>query len=165
MKHDHDDAVPSGLRDGGSHASTRTFLRATGAILLVVGGLFALVGLIDFFGAFGTFRAPTKFWCLFVGLPCVFFGVSLLKAGFLGTAARYVANETVPVARDSAVEVAEGLRPTIKGIAEDLRGSPRKPSEATSAETRLRALEKLRADGLVSEAEYAEQRTRILREL
>jgi len=151
------------------HASGRTVLRVLGFTFVLVGAVFALIGLVDFFSAFGSFHPPTLFWCAFVGLPLVAFGVMMLKAGYLGAMARYVADETVPVARDSAVDLAEGLRPTIRGIASDLREDRQpaatvQPSHEDPA-VRLARLDKLRKDGLVTEAEYAGQRARILGEL
>lgn len=169
MRNDrHDPERLRGLRAGGSgHAANRSLLRGLGLLMVVTGGLFALVGFVDFFAGFGAHRAPTKFWCLFVGMPLVGVGVSLLKMGYLGAVTRYVAAETVPVARDSAVEVAEGLRPTIRDIAADLRGTDSVAAASPQADpaARLARLEKLRADGLITEREHAEQRARILGEL
>jgi len=136
-------------------------------VITVVGGIFMLVGGIDFFSAFGSFhQQPTKFWCFFVGMPLLALGGNLLRLGYMGAVSRYVAQETVPVVRDSAVEVAEGLRPTIRDIAADVR-STRPEGRATREDpgVRLARLDKLRADGLINDAEHAEQRARILREL
>ncbi|HEY8932201.1 MAG TPA: SHOCT domain-containing protein [Rariglobus sp.] len=149
---------------GGGHDGSRALLRGLGFVLVAVGGIFSLVGLVDFFSAFGSMRPPTLFWCLFVGFPAIGFGLMLLKMGYLGAVSRYVAEETVPVVRDSVVDVAEGLGPAIRDIAADLRGSGREVVSADPA-ARLARVDKLRADGLISEAEHAEQRARILREL
>ncbi|MDF3058877.1 MAG: putative rane protein [Rariglobus sp.] len=148
-----------------AHEGNRTVLRAGGVVAVIVGGLFLLVGGIDFFSAFGTFHSPTKFWCFFVGIPLLALGANLLRMGYLGAVSRYMAAETVPVIRDSAVEVAEGLRPTVRGIVSDLRASGQPDAPAGDPATRLARLEKLRSDGLISEAEHADQRARILREL
>ena len=61
--------------------SQRTALRLLGGILVAVGGIFTLVGLTSFFSSFGSFESPDKFWCAFVGLPMLGFGVMLLKLG------------------------------------------------------------------------------------
>lgn len=151
--------------DASGHEGNRALLRGAGIVLVVVGGIFALVGGVDFFSSFGSFHAPTKFWCLFVGMPMIGFGSMLLKMGYLGAVSRYVAEETVPVVRDSAVDVAEGLRPTIRDIASDLRSAGRVEPKTDEPAVRLARVDKLRADGLISDAEHAEQRARILREL
>ena len=140
-------------------------MRGAGLVLTVIGGVFILVGGIDFFSAFGTFHSPTLFWCFFVGMPLAALGGNLLRLGYLGAVSRYVAEETVPVARDSVVEMAEGLRPTIRDIASDLRSTGRDGSGAADPAVRLARVDKLRADGLISETEHADQRARILREL
>ena len=149
---------------GGGHDGNRALLRGLGFVLVTVGGIFSLVGFVDFFSAFGSMHPPTLFWCLFVGFPAIGLGSMLLKMGYLGAVSRYVAEETVPVVRDSVVDVAEGLRPAIRDIAADLRTSGREPVPTDPA-ARLARVDKLRADGLISDAEHAEQRARILREL
>lgn len=160
MNHDHRPyRQPRGLRaDDPRHNANRSLLRGLGVVVVLIGGGFILVGGVDFFSSFGSFHAPTKFWCFFVGMPLAFVGGNLLRLGYLGAVTRFVAEETVPVVRDSAVDVAEGLRPTIRDIAADVRGSG-DPS------ARLARLEQLRSDGLITEVEHAEQRARILREL
>ncbi len=141
----------------------RGALRGLGFFLVVVGGIFALVGLVDFFSAFGGRGFPTKFWCAFVGLPMIGIGISCLKAGYLGAIGRYVAGETTPVASESVKYIAEELRPTARRYAEDLRAAaaPAQPDAAT----RLRQLEELHRSGLVSAAEYAAKRAAILKAL
>lgn len=155
-----------GLRGGEQHDSRHALFRGAGVVITLVGCIFMLVGGIDFFSAFGTFHSPTKFWCFFVGMPLLALGANLLRLGYMGAVSRYVAEETIPVLRDSAVDVAEGLRPTIRDIAADVRSS-RSDGKNVREEpaVRLARLDKLRADGLINDAEHAEQRARILREL
>lgn len=81
-----------------------------GWLLVIVGGIFTLVGLIDFFSAFSGKGPPEKFWCAFVGLPMLGIGTFLLKLGYMGTVMRYMAGETVPVASDAMNEMAHGTR-------------------------------------------------------
>ena len=166
MRNDYHSHHSRGLRAGGdTHNANRSFMRGAGVVLTVTGGIFILVGGIDFFSAFGTFHPPTLFWCFFVGIPLSALGANLLRLGYLGAVSRYVAEETVPVVRDSAVDLAEGLRPTIRGIAADLRSADRDGSGAADPAVRLARVDKLRIDGLISETEHAEQRARILRDL
>lgn len=145
----------------------RGALRVLGFVLVGAGGLLALVGLIDFFSAFGGHGMPTKFWCLFVGMPMVGFGSMCLKAGYLGSIGRYVAGESTPVVGESAKYLAEELRPTVRRYAEDLRGAstPESASAKTDPAARLKRLEELRDAGLITAAEFDAKRVEIIKEL
>src|SRR5947209_3724594 len=48
------------------HDATRRVLRTAGPILAGVGLLFIVIGVANFFSAFGTFEPPRYFWCAFV---------------------------------------------------------------------------------------------------
>jgi hypothetical protein len=89
-------------------SSARTLLRVAGPVLLVVGLGFVVTAFVDFFGSTGSFGGPDKFWMFFVGLPLLFVGGGLTQAGYVGTAARYVAGETMPVVKDSATYLSDG---------------------------------------------------------
>src|ERR1700722_16634847 len=105
-----------------NHESKRNALRVLGMVVLVVGICFSAAGLISFFGAFGGHERPKYFWCAFVGLPLVAIGFHLLSAGFLGAAARYMAGESAPVAKDTfnyvATETKEGVRNVAQAVTE-----------------------------------------------
>lgn len=110
------------------HPVHRTGLRASGAVLTVAGAVLTAIGLISFFSAFGGGSPPSLFWCAFLGLPLLGFGSLLLKAGYAGAIARYVATEAAPVAADAIDHVAHHTRDAVHGtaaaIAAGLRGSP-----------------------------------------
>lgn len=116
------------------HTEARNALRAIGFLVLVIGGIFLAVGVIDFFASFGSFRPPRLFWCAFVGMPLVGIGIAMLKAGFMGAVARYQANEYAPVAKDTfnyiADETQDGVRTVASAIGDGLRGEGRKTDEA-----------------------------------
>lgn len=99
------------------HESVRTFLRVAGPVMMLVGLAFTFVGLASFFSAFGTFDQPRNFWCAFVGMPLVIFGIGMTKFGYMGAIYRYIAAETTPVARDTFNELGEGIRPGVKSVA------------------------------------------------
>jgi hypothetical protein len=109
-----------------SQQSQRQGLRLIGGVLAVVGGILTAIGLFSFFGAFGGGGMPSLFWCAFVGLPMLGIGVQMLKAGYVGTIARYVAGETAPVASDTlnymAGETKEGIRDVAAAIGAGIRG-------------------------------------------
>ena len=95
-----------------------------GWLLVIAGGIFTAIGLIDFFSSFSAFPnggSPTKFWCAFVGLPLLGLGLMLLKLGYMGTFMRYVAGETVPVATDAVNEMAHGTQEGVATVAAAVR--------------------------------------------
>jgi RNA polymerase subunit RPABC4/transcription elongation factor Spt4 len=100
------------------HEQTRTLLRVLGIVFLLVGGGFVLLGLIDFFSAFGEFgRRPTKFHYLFIGMPLGFVGLVLLQYGFVGAVLKYQAREVAPVGKDTFNYLAKGTRDGVRDIA------------------------------------------------
>ena len=106
----------------------RSALRAFGWILLCAGAPLVIIGFVSFFMVFsspGASGMPQYFWCAFIGLPLVAVGVRLLKLGYLGPIARYVAGETVPVGTDALGHVAEhgkeGVRELARAVGEGLR--------------------------------------------
>lgn len=113
-----------GNRIDPNHESKRNALRAIGVVLMVVGGCFALVGFISFFSAFGGHGPPEYFWCAFVGLPMLAIGFRLVSFGFLGAAARYMAGEAAPAAKDTfnyvATESKEGVKAVAQAVSEGI---------------------------------------------
>lgn len=109
------------------HNATRSLLRGAGPLIFMVGGLFALVGGVNFFSAFGGAGPPTLFWCLFVGLPLMGIGTFLTKAGYAGKIIRYYSQEITPAATDTfnyaARETKDGIREIAGAIGEGLRGT------------------------------------------
>lgn len=100
-----------------NHRTKRDLCRAGGIICYVIGGLFMIVGGMDFFSAFGGFGEPKLFWCFFVGMPFLFFGGALTSAGFAGMAARYMASEIAPISKDAANYMADGISPSVEKLA------------------------------------------------
>lgn len=114
------------------HASHRAGLRGLGAVLTAVGGVFTAIGLISFFSSTNSFEGPRYFWCLFVGLPMLGVGFALLKFGYLGPIARYVASEAAPVATDSFNYVASATKQGLHDVASAIGTGLR---DATAART------------------------------
>lgn len=108
------------------HNATRDALRVLGPLVFVVGGLFMLVGVVDFFSSFGSMRPPTMFWCCFVGMPLMGIGGALTKAGFAGKIVRYYSQELTPAATDTfnyaARETKDSIRDIADAIGDGLRG-------------------------------------------
>jgi hypothetical protein len=76
----------------------RFVFRVAAVVVLGLALYFLVVGFSDFVTSDAE---PQKFWMLFVGIPMLAVGGWLAMAGFGGAAARYVAGEGAPVARDS----------------------------------------------------------------
>lgn len=113
-----------------AHRTQRTGLRAIGAVLAIGGGILAAIGLVSFFSAFGGGGTPSLFWCAFLGLPMLGIGLQLLRAGYIGTIARYVAGETAPVAADTLDYLADEAAPAVQSVAASLRAGLQTPTGA-----------------------------------
>ena len=105
-----------------THRAKREQVRSLGVFLCVVGGVLTAIGLGSFFTSFGSFGPPRYFWCAFVGLPMLGFGFRMLRVGYLGTIARFVASETAPVAKDTFNYLADGTREGVAAIRKGLAG-------------------------------------------
>lgn len=83
--------------------SARTGLRVVGTVLVLVGAVAMIGGMVSFFSVFSSdsMEGPKYFWLCFAAVPFLAVGGWCLSAGFLGAATRFVAGETVPVAKDS----------------------------------------------------------------
>lgn len=91
------------------HDHLRGTLRRLGAATTLGGVVLTAIGAVSFVGAIGG-GEPRLFWCAFVGLPLAGLGVTLLRLGYLGAAARYVAGEAAPAVADAIAHVAEHAR-------------------------------------------------------
>jgi hypothetical protein len=109
----------------------RTFFRVVGAALFCVGSVLVAIGLISFFTKFAQFAQPggpdplnfgppRYFWCVFVGAPLAAGGMAMLKLGYLGAIARYVAGEASPVAKDVVNYMGENTEPGVKAVAKSI---------------------------------------------
>ena len=65
-------------------SGTRQTLRLAGAVILVTGGLLALIGLGSVFAATWSFGSPLCSWCAAIGGPLLFAGGGLAVSGYAG---------------------------------------------------------------------------------
>jgi len=100
-----------------SHVGTRGFLRFIGLAMVAVGLVFTLVGVVNFFSAANGGGVPTRFWCVFVGLPLLGIGARVCKFAFFGATARYMANEVTPVGRDVVNHLAKNATDAVRQVA------------------------------------------------
>lgn len=94
------------------HLRTKRILKIIGLLLLVAGLIFVVVGLVDFFSCFGTANMPTRFWCLFVGLPLLAIGISTTIFAYRMELTRYIKNESVPIINEMGTEI----KPAVSAI-------------------------------------------------
>jgi len=104
------------------HRQWRGVLRVLGPAVLVVGGVFVLIGLVSFFSAFGSFESPRYFWCVFVGGPLLVVGFALTSYGYMGAIVRYQAGEVAPVGKDTFNYLADGTEGGVRTLASALGG-------------------------------------------
>jgi hypothetical protein len=100
-----------------NHQQTRGILRVVGPLILLVGLGFMVVGFGSFFMAFGSHSPPRYFWCAFVGMPLLFVGIVTTAIAFMGRVQRYVAGESLPVAKDSVNYMADGTKGAVRTMA------------------------------------------------
>ena len=104
------------------HKRTRDLLRRIGPVVLGLGVLLMAIGMIDFFMCMGSFgRTPKLFWCNFLGMPLVFFGIVMTKIGYMSSISRYMAAESAPVAKDTFNYMADGTKEGVRDITSAIR--------------------------------------------
>jgi membrane protease subunit (stomatin/prohibitin family) len=123
--------------DDSGHVQFRNLLRLIGPLMMGVGGLFVLIGMVSFFSGFASphLGPPKFFWCAFIGMPMVAFGLMITRFAFLGAGLRYMANEAAPVGKDvtnymveetketmvaAANTMVEGTKGSLAGVAHDV---------------------------------------------
>lgn len=106
----------------GDNTAVKKKLRILGFILIICGGLMSLIGLIDFFAAFGSFEPPKLFFLLFLGFPMTASGAALLFYSYMGKIARFTSQEITPVVKDTANYIIDGTKDTFKGAFDTVRG-------------------------------------------
>ena len=82
----------------------RIILTCVGAFLLLAGIAATVLGFVLFFTA-NSISFP---WPVFIGLPCVFFGLVLIMVSNIGAMNRFVAAQAVPVAGDATADLLNG---------------------------------------------------------
>ena len=105
------------------HQKTKKTLKIIGISLIIFGGVMTAIGLIDFFSSFNSFDMPTKFWCAFVGLPCIGIGSSVTSVAYKQEISRYMKNEGVPVVNEASEELSPAIRSVTTAIKESLNGN------------------------------------------
>ena len=96
------------------HKTKRRFFRVAGLSILAVGIALLIIGMVDFFSA--SFGGPKYFWGNFIALPLIFVGASLTSMGYMGSMARYSAQEMAPVASDTFNYVAEETKTGVETL-------------------------------------------------
>ena len=128
---------------GEGHDAFRAVLRVAGPLLILVGGGMFVAGIISFTRSFDSVgdhsifghvleprssaREPSRFWMCFVGMPIAVAGIAATRFAYLGAAARYVAGEVAPVARDTVNYMVDGTKQSIATVGAALRGEQPPP--------------------------------------
>ena len=132
----------------------RSILRIGGGALVLIGFIFTAIGLYSFFSSMGTMSPPKNVWCVFVGFPCIGFGMNMLRGGFLGIFARYTANEVSPPIVDVAGKISDRVMESIN-----------KQSNNDDIAERLEKLNDLKDKQLITIEEYENLKKNILKEI
>lgn len=100
------------------HNKVKTRLKIIGFIVLAIGLACTVTGMVDFFTtAMNMNGMPKLFWLLFIGVPMLGIGGTLLGFAFQREIMRYTKNEAVPVIN----EASEELKPAVKSVAEAVK--------------------------------------------
>lgn len=91
------------------HNRNKLILKILGACLTIIGLVFIIIGIVDFFKGFNSMKPPTLFWCMFVGVPLLGIGAAMLNMGFRREVGRYVKNETLPIINEASEELAPAI--------------------------------------------------------
>lgn len=103
------------------HEQNKRIFKILGFILLGVGAVFAIVGFADFFSSFNSMHGmPTRFWCLFVGLPCMGVGGMLLGLGYHREMTQYIEKEKAPVVNEAAKDMTPAVKTVVSAVREGL---------------------------------------------
>lgn len=109
-----------------NHEKLKKRLKIAGFILLAVGFVCTVVGMANFFSSAmgGDGEMPKLFWLMFIGVPCLGVGGSLLGFAYRREIMNFNKNESVPVINDAAGEIA----PAVRNIAEAVKTADEKPT-------------------------------------
>ena len=144
----------------------RLLLRTIGKVLLLPGVVLVIIGFASFFSSFGSMESPQYFWCAFIGLPMAALGAALLSFGYLGKTSRFIAGETMPVAKDAINYMGKNTKEGVSHFSEAIfSGQKNAEKSELSVEERLKKLDQLHEKGLINEEEYNQQKSRILGDL
>lgn len=100
------------------HKKIKIILRISGAILLICGIVFVIVGMVDFFQSTMDFPngRPSKMWCFICGIPLIPIGAGLFALGFEKEMMRYVKNESVPIINELGQEVSPAIQNIVAAV-------------------------------------------------
>ena len=96
-----------------NHQKTKKNLKIIGIILVIVGGICAITGFVDFFIAANSQRMPQLFFLCFIGMPLIFVGTICLINGYRKQINQYHSSQTAPVAKDVANYMIDGTRDSL----------------------------------------------------
>ena len=101
-----------------NHEQKKKKVKRIGKILLVIGGIFTVVGIGSFFMAFAGGGFPSLFFLAFIGFPMVGFGGMLTSVGYKREITKYMKDESMPIVK----ETYQDLRPELKDVVSMFKG-------------------------------------------
>lgn len=109
-----------------NQSGLRNFLRVGGIAAVVVGVVLIALALHDMFDASSHFDSgPGRVWLMFIGIPLLGVGSTMLKAGFLGTATTYAAGEVTPTVKSTLDYLGAGPAATCRSCGETVGANAR----------------------------------------
>ena len=120
------------------HNRIRKKLRVIGPILLGVGAVLMLIALGSFVLSFILRIPPFGVLLGFIGIPMVFVGLLCCLYGYMGKLARYTAQETAPVGKDTFNYLADGTQEGVRTLAGAIGQGLREGMSPNGVESELR---------------------------
>ncbi len=120
------------------HNRIRRKLRIFGPILLGVGVLITAIAFGSFALSFIFSIPPFGLLLAFIGMPLTFVGAVCCMYGYMGKFARYTAQETVPVAKDTFNYLADGTEEGVRTVASAIGRGLREGMSHNGAESESR---------------------------
>ncbi|MFM7132610.1 MAG: hypothetical protein ACKO0V_24985 [bacterium] len=111
------------------HEKVLKILRVAGPLIVVVGLVFMVIGLADFFSGD---IPPQKFWCLFVGMPVMFVGLVICKFAFMGSILRFTMSQVTPVIKDTMRDMAPATAEVTNYMAENTKDAVKTMAKAVT---------------------------------
>ncbi|MHC4212200.1 MAG: zinc ribbon domain-containing protein [Planctomycetota bacterium] len=120
------------------HNRIRKKLRIIGPILLGVGVLLTGIAFGSFALSFIFDISPFGLFLAFIGMPLTFAGAVCCMYGYMGKLARYTAQETAPVGKDTFNYLADGTQEGVRAVAGAIGQGLREGMSQNGGESKLR---------------------------
>lgn len=108
------------------HKTTRLVLRIIGLLSTIGGVIFLIQAINKFADLFEGNEQPGFIFEFAIAMPLLLIGIACLMITFIGPMSRFVANEGLPVAKDSANYMIKGTKDAIVDVVNEIKDTSSK---------------------------------------